>query len=83
LKRQRSPAFGGTLAALAAELKIHLIAGMTEAAGDARYNTCVLIGSDGKLLGKYRKQKLEHELLVEVFVLELDNVRRSFRNVAP
>jgi predicted amidohydrolase len=50
------------LAALAAELKIHLIAGMTEAAGDARYNTSVLIGPDGKLAGKYRKQKLEHEL---------------------
>jgi len=51
------------LAALAAELKIHLIAGMTEAAGDARYNTSVLIGPDGKLAGKYRKQKLEHELV--------------------
>jgi len=50
------------LAELAAELKIHLIAGMTEAAGDARYNTSVLIGPDGKLAGKYRKQKLEHEL---------------------
>ena len=51
------------LAALAAELRIRLIAGMTEAADDARYNTCVLIGSDGKLVGKYRKQKLEHELV--------------------
>jgi len=50
------------LAELAAELKIHLIAGMTEAAGDARYNTSVLIGPHGKLAGKYRKQKLEHEL---------------------
>jgi predicted amidohydrolase len=43
------------LAVLAAELKIHLIAGMTEAAGDARYNTSVLIDPDGKLAGKYRK----------------------------
>ncbi|HEY2952704.1 MAG TPA: carbon-nitrogen hydrolase family protein [Verrucomicrobiae bacterium] len=51
------------LAVLAAELKIHLIAGMTEAAGDARYNTSVLIGPDGNLIGKYRKQKLEHELV--------------------
>jgi predicted amidohydrolase len=49
------------LAALAGELKIHLIAGMTEADGEARYNTAVLFGSDGKLIGKYRKQKLGHE----------------------
>src|SRR5439155_22882956 len=49
------------LAALAAELKIHLVAGMLEADGDARYNTAVLIGPQGQLIGKYRKQKLEHE----------------------
>ena len=49
------------LSALAKELQIHLIAGMTEADGEARYNTAVLIGPDGKLLGKYRKQMLEHE----------------------
>jgi gluconolactonase len=49
------------LAALSAELKSHLVAGMTEADGDARYNTAVLLGPDGKLLGKYRKQKLGHE----------------------
>ncbi len=49
------------LAALAAELKIHLVAGMLEADGEARYNTAVLIAPDGKLLGKYRKQKLGHE----------------------
>ncbi len=51
------------LAALADELNIHLIAGMLEADGDARYNTAVLIGSDGRLLGKYHKQMLEHELV--------------------
>lgn len=51
------------LAALADELKIHLIAGMLEADGDDRYNTAVLLGPDGKLLGKYRKQKLGHELV--------------------
>jgi predicted amidohydrolase len=50
------------LAALAGELKIHLIAGMLEADGEARYNTAVLLGPDGKLVGKYRKQKLGHEL---------------------
>jgi predicted amidohydrolase len=49
------------LASLAGELKIHLVAGMLEADGEARYNTAVLIGPDGKLLGKYRKQKLGHE----------------------
>jgi predicted amidohydrolase len=34
---------------------------MLEADGEARYNTAVLIGPDGKLAGKYRKQKLGHE----------------------
>ena len=34
---------------------------MLESEGDARYNTAVLIGPDGRLIGKYRKQKLEHE----------------------
>jgi len=51
------------LATLAKELKIHLIAGMTEADGEARYNTSVLLGPDGALIGKYRKQKLQHELV--------------------
>lgn len=49
------------LAALAAELKIHLIAGMVEADGKDRFNTAVLIGPAGKLVGKYRKQKIGHE----------------------
>ncbi len=49
------------LAALAAELKVHLIAGVMEADGEARYNTAALFGPDGKLVGKYRKQKLGHE----------------------
>ena len=51
------------LAALAKDLRIHLIAGLTEADGEVRYNTAVLIGPDGMLAGKYRKQKLEHELV--------------------
>lgn len=50
------------LTALADELDIHLVAGMAEADGDARFNTVVLIGPDGALLGKYRKQKLGHEI---------------------
>jgi predicted amidohydrolase len=49
------------LAALAAELKVHLVAGMLEADGADRYNTAVFIAPDGKLIGKYRKQKLGHE----------------------
>jgi predicted amidohydrolase len=49
------------LAALAGKLKIYLVAGMLEADGPRRYNTAVLIGPDGKLIGKYRKQKLGHE----------------------
>lgn len=51
------------LARLADELDIHLVAGMTEAHGDHRYNTAVLIGPDGALVGKYRKHKLDHELV--------------------
>lgn len=51
------------LSTLAGELRIHLVAGMTEADGELRYNTSVLIGPDGRLLGKYRKHALEHELV--------------------
>ena len=51
------------LESLAGELRIHLVAGMTEAEGELRYNASVLIGPDGRLLGKYRKHALEHELV--------------------
>lgn len=51
------------LAALADRLNIHLIAGMLEADGDDRFNTAVFIDPAGKLIGKYRKHKLEHELV--------------------
>jgi predicted amidohydrolase len=51
------------LAALARELKIHLVAGMLEADGEDRYNTAVVISPKGSPLGKYRKQHLEHELV--------------------
>lgn len=49
------------LARLADDLDIHLIAGMLEADGESRYNTTVIVGPDGQLVGKYRKQFLEHE----------------------
>jgi len=55
--------FHERLSKMAADLKLHLVAGMTEADGDLRYNTTVLIGPDGRLLGKYRKHALEHELV--------------------
>jgi len=51
------------LAALADRFEIYLVAGMLEADGEERYNTAVLIGPDGALLGKYRKHNLEHELV--------------------
>jgi len=51
------------LARLADELDVHLVAGMLEADGETRYNTAVLIDPAGKLVGKYRKQKLQHELV--------------------
>jgi predicted amidohydrolase len=51
------------LAQLADELDVHLIAGMLEADGDRRYNTAVLVDPEGNLAGKYRKQKLGHELV--------------------
>jgi predicted amidohydrolase len=50
------------LAALAKELKIHLIAGLHEVDGEAHYNTALLFDTEGKISGKYRKQKLGHEL---------------------
>ena len=49
------------LQTLADELDIHLVAGMVERAGRATHNAAVLIGPDGKLIGRYRKQHLGHE----------------------
>jgi predicted amidohydrolase len=51
------------LSALADRLEIHLIAGMLESDGEHRYNTAVLIGPGGELVGKFRKHNLEHELV--------------------
>jgi predicted amidohydrolase len=47
---------------LAGELRIYLVAGLVECTADATYNTAILIGPDGGLIGKYHKQHLEHEL---------------------
>ena len=49
------------LSSLAKELKVHIVAGMLEADGKRRYNTAVLLGADGRRIGKYRKQHLGHE----------------------
>jgi len=51
------------LAELADRLNIYLVAGMLEADGEARYNTAVFIDPEGRLVGKYRKHKLDHELV--------------------
>jgi predicted amidohydrolase len=51
------------LSAMVADLKITLIAGMLEADGEHRYNTAVVIGPEGNLVGRYRKQELGHELV--------------------
>lgn len=53
----------GKLQALAEELDIHLVAGMLERDGRRTYNAAVVIAPDGRLLGKYRKQKLGQELV--------------------
>ncbi|MEP0844926.1 MAG: glycoside hydrolase family 127 protein [Phycisphaerae bacterium] len=50
------------LRGLADELNIHLVAGFVERLEGSTYNTAVLIGPDGGLIGRYHKQHLEHEL---------------------
>jgi predicted amidohydrolase len=45
-------------ARLAREHQVHLVLGVKERAGDAVYNSAVLLGPDGKLLGVYRKVHL-------------------------
>jgi predicted amidohydrolase len=49
------------LGKIAAGRKVHVAAGLYERDGEAVYNTCVLIGPDGRLLGKYRKVCLPRE----------------------
>jgi predicted amidohydrolase len=45
----------------AAKHKLYVVAGLYERASTAIYNTSVLIGRDGKLVGKYRKVCLPRE----------------------
>ncbi len=45
----------GFLGKVAARNNAYLVAGLLERDGKAAYNTSVLIGRDGKLIGKYRK----------------------------
>jgi predicted amidohydrolase len=49
------------LGSLAARHHLYLIAGLYEREGTTVYNTSVLIGRDGKLIGKYRKVCLPRE----------------------
>lgn len=46
------------LGAVARESELYVVAGIYERDGDLLYNTAVLIGRDGKLVGKYRKVHL-------------------------
>lgn len=43
---------------LARQHGVHIVAGITERDGHLIYNTSILIGADGKLIGKYRKVTL-------------------------
>ncbi len=49
------------LGAAAAKNKLHVAAGIYERDGSAVYNVSVLLGPDGRLLGKYRKVCLPRE----------------------
>jgi predicted amidohydrolase len=47
-----------TLGALARKLHTYIVAGLSERAGTTLYNTAVLIGRDGAVVGTYRKTQL-------------------------
>lgn len=50
-----------TLSALAKELNVIIIAPIFEADSGKHYNTAVVIGSDGKIMGTYRKMHIPHD----------------------
>ena len=49
------------LGELAKKHRLHLVAGLYERVGKTVYNTAVLLGPDGRLIGKYRKLCLPRE----------------------
>jgi predicted amidohydrolase len=49
------------LGALASRLRCYVVAGLYERVGTVIYNTAVLVGRDGQLVGKYRKTHLPRE----------------------
>jgi predicted amidohydrolase len=49
------------LGQLAKQYSMYIVAGIYEKEGPALYNTSILIGRDGELLGKYRKTALPQE----------------------
>lgn len=50
-----------TLSSLAKELQVVIIAPIFEVDGGKHYNTAVVIDSDGKILGSYRKMHIPHD----------------------
>lgn len=50
-----------TLGALAKKLRCYIVAGIYERSGGVVYNTAVLVGRDGRLVGAYRKTHLPRE----------------------
>jgi predicted amidohydrolase len=50
-----------TLGALAKKLRCYIVAGLYERAGEVIYNTAVLIGRSGEVVGTYRKTHLPRE----------------------
>ena len=50
-----------TLSNLAKELRVVIIAPIFEVDGGKHYNTAVVIDSDGKILGSYRKMHIPHD----------------------
>jgi predicted amidohydrolase len=49
------------LGKLSRELNSYIVAGIYEKEGDVLYNTAILMGRDGKMVGKYRKTHLPRE----------------------
>ena len=49
------------LGELAKELKSYIVAGIYEKEGTVLYNTAILVGRDGQIVGKYRKTHLPRE----------------------